>query len=92
MLKKEKVSIIFLLLVFALMSFVSFPGLSEFSYSEKEQIEEEQENAGTNRQNIYISASFRSGSSFLGSIFDQNPDFLYAGLSLSFLKLLSCLD
>lgn len=32
------------------------------------------------RKNIYISASFRSGSSFLGSIFDQNPDFLYEWL------------
>jgi len=29
------------------------------------------------RTNVYISASFRSGSSFLGSIFDQNSDFLY---------------
>ena len=33
------------------------------------------------RKNVYISAAFRSGSSFLGSIFDQNPDFLYGRLS-----------
>ena len=71
--------IIFLLLCFLIILYVfgdNFPKI-DGSYRNLGRSVEEPEDK---RKNVYISASFRSGSSFLGSIFDQNSDFLYARL------------
>ena len=87
---KREILAIFVLLILGLITHVSINRTSFFAEFDEESDEildemseffdENQENLMKNRVNVYVSASFRSGSSFVGSVFDQNPDFLYARL------------
>ena len=87
---QREILAIFVLLILGSITHVNITRTSFFDEFDEERdeitdeisefIDENQEKWMKNRVNVYVSASFRSGSSFLGSIFDQNPDFLYARL------------